>query len=380
MKHTAPLSRLLLLALTLTLATGCSAFRASKTSACESFAAALESARLQLDQKGSATPQCQMLSKEPFLATLTSLFAEEETPQEYVMGEIAFKGIGLIPSNYAYARCIKSAYISQASAGYSAKLKSVLIPSWYEIPFPILLHEATHFLQDEKVNTSSIQGYSGLFHDSALALGATFEGDAMMQEEQYIRAMNIDPDSVLLSDTGRLTPVEPACELPESLKRLFEFQYVQGKMFWERLQRFDPSLRRLDVLNNPPRSTREIIAPKEYLARTRNKLANTSGASCKVAAPPTALFRRSLGEFIFRITLEQTVSPRKSFEAARGLEDDCLTILPLTRGQKLEWILTFKGQKDRDEALAALQQRFKNIDIKIEVSGSSRITLFRVLR
>lgn len=379
MKHSAPPFHLIFLNLTLILLTGCSAFRAADTSPCSSFSLALKAARLQVDQPGSASPQCQLLSQEPFLATLTSLFAEEESPQDYAMGEIALKGIGLIPSDYAYARCIKSAYISQASAGYSAKLKSVLIPSWYEIPFPILLHEATHFLQDEKLNTTKIEGYSGLFHDSALALGATFEGDAMVQEEQYIRAMNIDPDSVLLSESGRIAPLEPACELPESLKRIFEFQYVQGKMFWERLQRFDPSLRRSDVLNNPPRSTREIIAPKEYLARTRSKLADQGGTSCKVTTAPTALYRRTLGEFMLRMTLEQKLSPRKSFEAARGLEDDCLTILPAAQGEKLVWSLHFKGPKDRDEALAAIQQRFSDNNMRIKVSGSTQITLSRAL-
>ncbi len=332
---------------------------------CLAIPDAVREARRLMGKGGKSLPRCKSLSRDEFVALGSGLLAEEISEKELALEGEIFRRIGLIPESYRYAQCIHGAYTAEASAFYSPRRNTIFIPDWFEVPFPILVHEAVHFLQREDGDYTNDERFRGIFRDSALALGAMLEGEALNVEEQYLKEHPEGSIEVELPESGRLEMRDPTCEIPPSLKRLFYFQYDYGALFWPRLYRIAPEITRRQVFQNPPHTTREIIDPKVYVRRLgvvaqgreeREEVSKLEGVVCEAGDKTEA---RSLGEYTLRSLFESVLPRNESFLAARGLMSDCWRMRRDSgEGEGLEriqWTLSFQTDTDVQEAWGALE-------------------------
>ena len=329
-------------------------------SACLAIPDAVGEARRHMGKVGESLPRCQSLSRDEFVALGSALLSEEISEKELLREGEIFRRIGLIPSNYPYARCIHSAYTAEASAFYSPSRNTIFTPDWFRVPFPILVHEAVHFLQREDGDYTNDERFRGIFTDSALALGAMLEGEALNIEERYLKEQSDGVVETELPEHGRLEMSDPACEIPPSLKRHFYFQYDYGSLFWPRLDRIAPDITRNQVFQNPPRTTREIIDPKSYVRRLKmaseglNEVSKLEEMKCETDDETEV---RSIGEYLLRSLFESVLPRHESFLAARGLLSDCFRLMTAKEHGKgseiMRWSLSFETENDVQEAMSA---------------------------
>lgn len=340
---------------------------------CLAIPDAVREARRLMGKGGKSLPRCKSLSRDEFVALGSALLSEEISEKELALEGEIFRRIGLIPESYRYAQCIHGAYTAEASAFYSPRRNTIFIPDWFEVPFPILVHEAVHFLQREDGDYTNDERFRGIFRDSALALGAMLEGEALNVEEQYLKEHPEGSIEVELPESGRLEMRDPTCEIPPSLKRLFYFQYDYGALFWPRLYRIAPEITRIQVFQDPPDTTREIIDPKVYVRRLRvveseelGGVEKLDGMACEADNETVA---RSLGEYTLRSLFESVLPRNESFLAARGLMSDCLRMREDTgKGESLErnqWALSFQTETDVQEAWGALERIGEKQNMKV---------------
>lgn len=327
---------------------------------CLSLPKAVDEARRLMGKVGESLPRCQRLSRDEFVALGSALLSEEISEKELSLEGEIFRQIGLIPASYPYARCIHGAYTAEASAFYSPRRNTIFIPDWFRVPFPILVHEAVHFLQREDGDYTNDERFRGIFTDSALALGAMLEGEALNIEERYLKEHSDGVVETALPESGRLEMSDPACEIPSTLKRLFYFQYDYGSLFWPRLDRIAPDITRNQVFQNPPRTTREIIDPKAYVRRLAmvseglNEVSKLENTECEADDKTEA---RSIGEYPLRSLFESVLPRNESFLAARGLLSDCIRLMTAKEREKgsyiMQWSLSFETENDVQEAVSA---------------------------
>lgn len=341
---------------------------------CAAIVLAVKEARQLLGRPGNALPLCQSLTRHEFVQIGSELLAAEVTTEELEIESRIFKRIGLIPSDYSYAACIFAAYTREASAFYSPTRNTIFIPNWFDVPFPILVHEAVHFLQREQVDFSNDERFRGIFTDSALALGAMLEGEALNVEDRYLGKLQAVSRQTALPESFRLKPQANACEIPLSIKRLFYFQYDYGALFWPRINRMFPEITRDAILSNPPLSTSEIIDPKAYVQRVKKNKQNgvqaKEGQGCKSRGEGN----REIGEYALRSLLETVVDPHTSFLAARGLKSDCITLGRDADSEFIvqSWNLSFDTDHDVQEASKALQVLLSDHDATLTTGKHPR--------
>lgn len=340
---------------------------------CLAIPDAVREARRLMGKVGESLPQCKSLARDDFVALGSALLSEEVSEKELSLEGEIFRRIGLIPASYPYARCILGAYTAEASAFYSPSRNTIFIPDWFQVPFSILVHEAVHFLQREDGDYTNDERFRGIFRDSALALGAMLEGEALNIEERYLKEHSDGVVETALPESGRLEMSDVACEIPSTLKRLFYFQYDYGALFWPRLYRIAPEITRMQVFQNPPHTTREIIDLKVYVRRLRaaeseelEEVPKSEGTACEAGDKTEA---RTLGEYALRSLFESVLPRNESFLAARGLMSDCLSMKGDTgEGEGLEgiqWALSFQTDADAQEAWKALERIGEKNDMRV---------------
>ena len=194
--------------------------------------------------------------------------------------ESALKDIGFIPDTYPYAECLIQNVIGSAAAFYDARHGYFALPAWSDSPLAILVHEATHALQDQHYHLLALNDLSFYFSDRNFAYASLIEGHAMFIEGRYSDdhpGENTDPD-----ESQAIAPSNPACKLPDLLSTLLSAPYVFGKAYVETLNKKSGQTGILSAFKAPPQSSQEILTgistpPSKRLARDSNVLSKKYG-------------------------------------------------------------------------------------------------------
>jgi hypothetical protein len=166
----------------------------------------------------------------------------------------------------------------------------------------VMVHELVHALQDQHFGLAKKEKELMRDTDANLAYHAVLEGEAVLvMVAHMLQKNNLDfneviKDDAMLNMIGGAAQAEQMIDpsTPKYFAEMLKFPYLEGLKFvvaayrrggWKELDR---------VHANPPRTTREILHPEDYFARTFKP------EPFNVTKPANAISAEHLGEFHWR--------------------------------------------------------------------------------
>lgn len=223
---------------------------------------------------------------------LRDKFNEDEGAKRLARSEIVLKKFGLLDRDFQLRPFLISLLTEQVAGFYDDKTKTVNLLDWIEPEDqkPVLAHELTHALQDQKVGLTkwSVVGPSDVAKNAQqdnlhiqtdeadTARDAVAEGQAMVVYLDYTlrptgRTLEKSPDILdRLKDTVSDTSNSPIlARAPLLLQKSLLFPYGEGLAFEDAiLLKGGKDAAFSSVLANPPASTFEILHPSAFMAHT----------------------------------------------------------------------------------------------------------------
>jgi hypothetical protein len=231
-----------------------------------------------------------LISRDQVNRFLRKKFDEDESTKRMERSEIVLKKFGLLDRDFHLRPFLLSLLTEQIAGFYDNKTKTVNLLDWIQPDEqkPVLAHELTHALQDQKVGLTkwSDAGINGMAHnvqednqhvqvdEADTARDAVAEGQAMAVFVDY----TLRPTGKTLADAPDLgdqvkdmasdangSPV--MARAPLLLQESLLFPYADGLSFEQAiLAKKGAQAAFADVLANPPSSSFEIMNPKAYMA------------------------------------------------------------------------------------------------------------------
>jgi len=220
---------------------------------------------------------------------LRDKFNEDEGAKRLSRSEIVLKKFGLLDRDFQLRPFMISLLTEQVAGFYDDKTKTVNLLDWIEPEDqkPVLAHELTHALQDQKVGLTkwSVVGPEDIANDvqqdnqhiqvdeAGTARDAVAEGQAMVVYLDYSlrpsgRTLEQSPDLLsrlksAVSDTSN-SPI--LARAPLLLQKSLLFPYSEGLAFEDAvLLKGGKDAAFSSVLAHPPSSTFEILHPEAYV-------------------------------------------------------------------------------------------------------------------
>lgn len=232
-----------------------------------------------------------LVSRDEVGRYLLKNFDEDESAKRLQRSEIVLKKFGLLDADFQLRPFLLQLLTEQIAGFYDDKTKTVNLLNWIEPDEqePVLAHELTHALQDQKVNLEkwSNNGFHGVSRtagednervvvdESETAREAVTEGQAMVV---FLDWGLKDADKTLanspeiwakMKDNVADTNSSPVlARAPLLLQRSLEFPYIDGLSF-EHALLVQPSGKQLafaGALEHPPTSSFEVLHPEAYLS------------------------------------------------------------------------------------------------------------------
>ena len=235
-----------------------------------------------------------LVSRDEVNKYLIKNFDEDESAKRLQRSEIVLKKFGLLSSDFALRPFLLSLLTEQIAGFYDDKTKTVNLLNWIEPDEqkPVMAHELTHAIQDQKVglekwSSNDFKGESKNYAED-LDRVATDELETARQAVTEGQAMVVFIDWSL-KDSGKTlgdfpelwdkmkdqiadTSSSPVmARAPLLLQRTLEFPYVDGLNF-EHALLIQPGggvkLAFAGALDQPPNSSFEVMHPQAWLAHT----------------------------------------------------------------------------------------------------------------
>ena len=231
-----------------------------------------------------------VLGRAEVSAYLVKNFDEDESAKRMQRSEIVLKKFGMLDRDFNLRPFLLSLLTEQIAGFYDAKTKYVNLLNWVDPDDqkPVLAHELTHALQDQKVNLEkwSDNGFKGISHTLAedndrvakdeleTARQAVTEGQAMVVFVDYSirdsgKTLKDVPDlgSKIRESAGDPGGSPIMARAPLVLQRSLLFPYSDGLGFEQAvLIKNGRDAAFAGVLAAPPSSSFEIMTPQAYLA------------------------------------------------------------------------------------------------------------------
>ncbi|MGA8161204.1 MAG: hypothetical protein WCB76_10375 [Acidobacteriaceae bacterium] len=230
---------------------------------------------------------------------LVDKMKDDKDAKRMERSEIVLKKFGLIDADFHLQTFLVKLLDEQIAAYYDSKTKTVNLLDWIapDTQKPVLAHELTHALQDQRVGLEKWQNQTSddISHSYAedrkhvatdeddTAREAVLEGQAMAVFVDYslapmhksLRSAPALIENLLdtMSDDGDSPVLERA---PLLLQESLLFPYKEGLKFEATLlvDSKDPNAAYADVLDNPPDSSYQIMNPHAYEDHAKVPLLN----------------------------------------------------------------------------------------------------------
>ncbi|HEX9199504.1 MAG TPA: hypothetical protein VF865_08085 [Acidobacteriaceae bacterium] len=223
---------------------------------------------------------------------LREKFEEDEGAKRLARSEIVLKKFGLLDRDFRLKQFLISLLTEQVAGFYDNKTKTVNLLDWIEPDEqkPVLAHELTHALQDQRIDLTkwSAVGADDIAKnvdednhhiqtdEADTAREAVAEGQAMVVFLDYTlrptgKTLQNSPDMMArLKDTVSDTSGSPIlARAPLLLQKSLLFPYSEGLSFEDAiLVKAGKDAAFSTVLATPPNSTFEIMNPAAYMAHT----------------------------------------------------------------------------------------------------------------
>ncbi len=235
-----------------------------------------------------STVKRQLTTRNAVESYIREKFEEDEGAKRLQKDEIVLKKFGLLDRDFALKPFLLALLKEQVEAYYDAKTKTVNLLDWVDIDEqkPVLAHELTHALQDQRVDldkwndqtpdnvsTNSSDDTDHLAKDELdTARDAVVEGQATAVMLDYIlkpmgKSLVKDPEIMDLVK-GQMASAESSPVLaraPILLSESLLFPYREGLSFEQDLWMDQGQAAAFaGTLDHPPTSSWEIINPREF--------------------------------------------------------------------------------------------------------------------
>src|SRR5437879_541232 len=233
----------------------------------------------------------ELATREHVQSYVEEKLAEDEDQKRFERTELVLKKFGLLPREFELRPFMLSLLREQVAGFYDSKRKIVHLLDWLplESQQPVMAHELTHALQDQKID---LEKWMKVVHDSAKnspdpdnaeiesdeivsARSALVEGQGMAVLIDFILA----PSGRSLADSPQIVEAMKQAmdagqgstildSAPLLLRESLTFPYRDGLSFVQALLKDGGKDRAFaEALSNPPQSTHEILTPKDYLQK-----------------------------------------------------------------------------------------------------------------
>ncbi|HWG17410.1 MAG TPA: hypothetical protein VN678_06075 [Acidobacteriaceae bacterium] len=233
-----------------------------------------------------------LLTRDEVNKYLREKFNEDKSTKRLERSEVVLKKFGLLDPDFQLGPFMISLLTEQVAGFYDNKTKTVNLLDWVDVDDqqPVLAHELTHALQDQKVGLTkwgevgSEDVAKNVGEDNAhiqtdesdTARDAVTEGQAMAvyldwELRKTGRTLADVPDMMdKMKETVADTSGSPImARAPLLLQKSLLFPYDEGLGFEDALLvRKGKDAAFAGVLDNPPSSTMEIMHPATYMAHT----------------------------------------------------------------------------------------------------------------
>ena len=232
-----------------------------------------------------------LIDREGVEAYVAKSTGEDENAKRLQRSQLVLKKFGLLPRDFDLGKFLVALFKEQVAGYYDPKTKTVNLLDWLdpEQQKPVLAHELTHALQDQSfglekfmkaadvdldkkknISTEDIQN-----DEISAARQAIVEGQAMVVLIDYMlkpfgQSLATAPQMVTALKEGMLAGTADSVQFrgaPLYIREAVTFPYRYGIDFvGQVLAKGDKQKAFAGLLDNPPRSTREIMEPGRYLA------------------------------------------------------------------------------------------------------------------
>lgn len=239
---------------------------------------------------GVAKVKRKLVTREEVTKYLVKNFDEDESAKRLQRSEIVLKKFGLLDRDFKLRPFLLSLLTEQIAGFYDDKTKTVNLLNWIEPDEqkPVLAHELTHAIQDQKVGLEKWgnTGYKGQSHtvgeDNArlqvdeleTARQAVAEGQAMVVFVDYGlqgtgKSLKDSPElGAKMKDAAADQSGSPVmARAPLLLQRSLVFPYSDGLAFEQALLiKGGKQAAFADALAHPPQSSFEVMHPAAFIA------------------------------------------------------------------------------------------------------------------
>jgi len=340
------------------------------------------------------------LTKDEWRRWVDERVKEEAKPEEIRTEEQAMKMFGFLPPDFDLRAATVDLMTEQAAAVYDEKKKRMIFVQGaapQEMEEAVLVHELSHALADQHFDMRRFLEKGPRSDESESARMAVVEGQAMWI---MIEAMLNRSGQSLTKDPGVLNAMLPAMgklaasqypvfeKSPLYMKESLLFPYSAGLAFQqaviEKLGRDGIAA----VLRDPPKNTRQILHPEQYLAHEAP--ASVEMPEFDGRAKLKKLTDGDIGEFDMHVLFEQYGSKKDADAVAPGWRAGRFELLEERETQHpvLRWAVLWA---DGDTARRAFALYLKALEKKAQglkwsqqapdrAAGSNQYGKFRIER
>ncbi len=333
--------------------------------------------------RGQAPPRPihrEFKSKEQ-LRDLLWRYSQEEKNQKALQAEQkTLLKFGLIPKDFPYVKFALDLLTEQVAGFYDFRSHelNLLDSTPMEMQVPVLAHELTHALQDQRFNlkkfTEPIPGNDDLTE----AHHALIEGEATAMMLDFLlkplgRSLNtlgFDFREMIDQTTQMATAnTKVFQQAPRAIQTTLTAPYLYGTSFFQYYRRHNDWSRVGAIYHDPPSSTEQLMHPKKYFDRRDDPIQVT------LAVPKQEFLKRwklvdtnTLGELGTLIVLQQFLSDANARIASEGWGGDRYQVYEDASGRLL--VLLFTTWDTQEDALqfynsyrVVIDQKYKRLKV-----------------
>ena len=293
----------------------------------------------------------------------------EKFPKETLaMEQLWYRALGIVPDDYPYEGEIVQAYVQQIGGYYDPERKEFVMLDTMpgQLQVPVAVHELTHALQDQKFGLTHFLDPRERESDELMARAALVEGDATAIMQEFMSGRSIRS----AKDLSEVTFPDSSIKVPETLERILLFPYLDGLTFVRHVERFGGLSAINAAFSKPPRTSREILHPEQYVNRSfipENLPRDQVERPVELSSP---IYEDTVGEFAVSALLGTALSSNQRGAAcAEGLRRDRVVIFKGEGSARfVSWMSEWDSQEDSAEFYECYREMLK-VRYQRDVSG-----------
>jgi hypothetical protein len=272
-----------------------------------------------------------LMPRDELRAFYDQSFFEENPVEEIETTQLLLEVLGYVEPGFDIMGSLIDILEQDVLGFYDRKTKTVYVVAdgevWNERNTITFAHEITHALQDQHFDIGA--GYAAREdnNDRTMAFQALVEGDATLLQTLYSLRFPGKSGSSDSSGDSASASERAFSQAPLILQRELMFPYDDGINFliapfregmWKAVD---------EIWRNPPESTEQVLHPEKYLAREAPIDVQFPDPVAQLGEGWVSLDSDTLGEFDWRILLEQYTDSSTAQRAAAGWGGDRYRLL-----------------------------------------------------